>query len=197
MLDPHLIAKTRPLADPANIVIWGEYRVTVLAERLFRVEKDEDKIFCDEATEAVWFRDMPPVNFAKSESENELHIKTSMAELVLCKEFEKSHVLLGGKNIALDNKENLRGTYCTLDMCDGDIFKCDGNEAKIELDMGVVSKNGVAVLDYTNSSVLTSDGMIRKERRALSPFRSVRRFQPHQQTSLRFLRLLHKRAYRI
>lgn len=165
MLDPHLIAKTRPLADPANIVMWGEYRITVLADRLFRVEKDEGKIFCDEATEAVWFRDMPKVSFSSTASEDELHIKTSMAELVLCAEFEKSHVLLNGKKIALDNKENLHGTYCTLDMCDGDIVKCNGNESKIELDMGVVSKNGVAVLDYTNSSVLTSDGMIRKERR--------------------------------
>lgn len=168
MLDPHLIAKTRPLADPANIVTWGEYRITVLADRLFRVEKDVDKIFCDEATEAVWFRDMPPVNFTKEENENEVHIKTDMAELVLCSEFDNSHVILNGKNIALDNSANLRGTYRTLDSCDGDTlyngYSLYKGSSQIELDMGVISKNGVAVLDYTRSSILTNEGMIRKQR---------------------------------
>ena len=48
MLDKHLIAQTRPIADPKNIVLWKDYRITVLAERLFRVEKDEGKIFCDQ-----------------------------------------------------------------------------------------------------------------------------------------------------
>ncbi len=166
MLDQHLIAKTRPMANPANILLWGEYRVTILADRLFRVEKDEGKIFCDEATEAVWFRDMPSVTFEKEENENELRVKTAKAELVLCANFAESHIVLDSKKIALDNKENMRGTYCTLDRCDGEYFiEDDGSRTKIKLDMGVVSKNGVAVLDYTKSSVLTSEGMIRKERR--------------------------------
>ena len=163
MLDQHLIAKTRPMANPANLVFWGEYRVTLLADRLFRVEKDEKKIFCDEATEAIWFRDMPPVAFEKEENESELRVKTASAELVLCADFAESHVVLDGKKIALDNKENLRGTYSTLDRCDGEYFiGDDGSRTKIQLDMGVVSKNGVAVLDYTGSSVLTEEGMIRK-----------------------------------
>lgn len=166
MLDKHLIAKTRPLPAPENTVIWREYRVTVLSDRLFRVEKDADKIFCDEATEAVWFRDMPAVDFDKEESSDCLKIKTDAAELVICTEFEQSHVIFGRKKIALDNKENLLGTYTTLDRCDGEYFvEKDGSRHKIQLDMGVISKNGVAVLDYTDSSVLTQDGMIRKERR--------------------------------
>ena len=90
MLDQHLIAKTRPMANPANFVFWGEYRVTLLADRLFRVEKDEKKIFCDEATEAIWFRDMPPVAFEKEENESELRVKTASAELVLCADFAES-----------------------------------------------------------------------------------------------------------
>ena len=166
MLDKHLIAQTRPLANPENIVLWKDYRVTVLADRLFRIEKDEEHIFCDEATEAVWFRDMPPVAFVKEENERELVIKTELATLVLRDDIKASFVILNGKNIALDNEQNMKGTYCTLDCCDGaDLVHHDQTTEPIKLDMGVVAKNGVAVLDYTKSSVLTKEGMIKKERR--------------------------------
>ncbi|MBQ9746323.1 MAG: alpha-xylosidase [Clostridia bacterium] len=165
MLEKHLIAETRPLANPANVILFGDFRVTVLEERLFRVEKDAWRIFCDEATEAVWFRDMPPVPFEVREGDGTLRVKTARAELVLCEELEKSYVILGGKEIPLDNSENLRGTYCTLDCCDGGDLTERGTITPIALDMGVVSKNGVAVLDYTKSSVLTSEGMLRKQRR--------------------------------
>ncbi len=165
-LDNHLIAEIRPLANPANIILWNDFRVTVLSERLFRIEEDEAHIFCDEATEAVWFRDMPPVPFAAEEKDGELFIKTANAELVLNNTADVGYVILNGKKIALDNGENLRGTVATLDTCDGEFKKQDdGTFAPLALDMGVVSRNGVAVLDYTKSSVLTGEGLIRKERR--------------------------------
>ena len=168
MLDKHLIAKTRPLANPANVVFFGDFRVTVLADRLFRVEHDAGRIFCDEATEAVWFRDMPPVPFTAEEDGGFLRVKTDKAELILCEEIEKSFVILDGKKIALDNSENLGGTYCTLDNCEGgDYIEWTGKipPTPIKLDMGVTAKNGVAVLDYTKSSMLLENGMIEKERR--------------------------------
>ncbi len=167
-LDTHLIAKTRPLADPRNIILWGDLRITVLSDRLFRVEEDTEHLFCDEATEAVWFRDMAPVPFETEEADGKLFVKTEKVTLVLGATREESHMILDGKKIALDNKENLGGTYTTLDTCDGEFKKMDREGmiyAPIALDMGVISKNGVAVLDYTNSSVLTEEGVIRKERR--------------------------------
>jgi alpha-glucosidase (family GH31 glycosyl hydrolase) len=165
MLDKHLIAQTRPKADPQNMVLWKDFRVTVLADRLFRVERDAEKIFCDEATEAVWFRDMPPVPFKAEKNETVAKISTAYTELVLHENIDDCYVILGGKKIALDNAENLKGTYTTLDACDGgDLIEKNGSLTPIKLDMGVISRNGVAVLDYTRSSVLTSDGMLRKQR---------------------------------
>ncbi len=164
-LDSHLIAKTRPMANPQNIILWNDMRVTVLAARLFRVEKDEERIFCDEATEAVWFRDMPPVPHTKEEKDGKLFVSTEKATLVLGETREESYVILDGKEIPLDNAENMRGTYTTLDACNGNLCRTnDGSLKEIQLDMGVVSKNGVAVLDYTKSSVLTEEGIIRKTR---------------------------------
>ena len=165
MLDAHLIAKTRPQADPANIVLWGDMRVTVLTDRLFRLERDEGRIFCDEATEAVWFRDMPPVPFTREERDGKLVISTARATLVVGTSREESCVILDGREIPLDNGGNLGGTYSTLDRCDGGDWIGDNETHPIALDLGVVSTSGVAVLDYTRSSVLTAEGMIRKMRR--------------------------------
>ncbi len=36
MLNPHLIAKTAPKACPENLIVFGDIRVSVLGERLFR-----------------------------------------------------------------------------------------------------------------------------------------------------------------
>lgn len=41
MLDKHLIAKTAPEANKKNVILWKNYRVTVLGERLFRLERSE------------------------------------------------------------------------------------------------------------------------------------------------------------
>ena len=45
MLDRHLIAEIRPQAKKENVVFWKDYRVTVLQDRLFRVEKMRKKYF--------------------------------------------------------------------------------------------------------------------------------------------------------
>ena len=166
MLDAHLIAKTRPQVRPENVVLFGDIRISVLADRLFRIEKDEKREFCDEATEAVWFRDMPPVSFTVKKTEDGVDIETERVTLAVRNKFEESFVLIDGVKRPLDNEGNLLGTLTTLDRCDGDTFIESDNVTtrKIQLGEGVLSKNGVAVLDYTKSSVLTKDGLIRKER---------------------------------
>ncbi len=66
MLAKERIAKTRPLARPENIGVFGQIRVSVLGERLFRIEKSESGAFCDEATLAIWFRDQRRCGTARS-----------------------------------------------------------------------------------------------------------------------------------
>ena len=44
MLDKHLRAETRPVANEKNLVFWKDYRVTVLFDRLFRVERSGSAI---------------------------------------------------------------------------------------------------------------------------------------------------------
>ena len=166
MLDSHLIAHTRPKVRPENVVMFGDIRVSVLADRLFRIEMDETHQFCDDATEAVWFRDMPPVSFTTDHKDAEVEIKTEKVTLVIKKNFVRSYVLIDGEKRPLTNEGNLLGTYTTLDGCDGDeyIDSQTKERTKIKLAKGVVSRSGIAVLDYTHSSVLKQDGMITKQR---------------------------------
>lgn len=158
MLDNHLIARTRPIAHAKNIFISDDVRITVLSDRLFRVEKGS---FCDEATQAVWFRDMPPQKFTVKKSGDIITVKTPACELVLSSDL-LGCVRFGRKKVPLTNQGNLLGTYRTLDGCDGGTYiPYDGSEPyEIELENGVCSRNGVAIYDDSKSLVLQQDGKL-------------------------------------
>ena len=160
MLLPHLIAKTRPVAREENIVLCGTYRITVLTDALFRVEKSADGVFLDEATSRVWYRDLAPVSYTVEESKNEVKIKTSRATLVLSLVGKEGYVLLDGKKCPLDNRGNLGGTCRTLDNCDGAWRLHDNGKERVKLDTGILSRAGVAVIDDSDSLVLGADGKL-------------------------------------
>ncbi len=166
MLDAHLIAKMKPLADKENVVFWKNYRITVLQSRLFRLEYSENKKFRDGATQSIWFRDMQKQNFIFRKSDSEAIIKTKEVKLILKEKRADCRIILnGGKSIKIDNSQNLMGTNRTLDGYDGE-YRYDRNQdkyVKINLDFGVCSKNGVAVIDDSKSLTISSDGMVKPE----------------------------------
>ena len=169
MLDKHLIVKCAPIANQENIVMFGDYRITVLADRLFRIEKDKDRVYTDEATQSVWFRNMPKQKFDVDVSDECVKIKTAKATLVLKDSIADSYVLLGRRKVMLNNDANLLGTYRTLDGCDGNIYIGNHQEfhEPLKLETGVVSKNGVAIFDDTRSLILRDDGKIYARRETL------------------------------
>lgn len=161
MLNPHLIAKTRPLANMKNTILWHNFRVTLLTDRLFRIEQSDSLHFLDEATTMVWYRDMPSVDFTYIEKEDSLHINTAKVTLVLCHNFSESCVYSDGKKVLLDNAENLLGTTFSLDGFEGpEKVQADGTAVQLNLGIGVLSRNGVAVLDDSQTPVLHADGMV-------------------------------------
>lgn len=138
-------------------------RITVLAERLFRVERDERRQFTDEATQTVLRRDFSPVAFSVRRGGDWCEVRTASATLHVGSDPGKDHVCLNGKRVPLDGKHNLGGTYRTLDFCDGDIYVPENR--KIVLGNGVCSRSGVALLDDVHSLVLRDDGTICHRRR--------------------------------
>ena len=158
MLPKHLIAKTDPIANPDNIVFWKDYRITILKERLFRVEKDDKKLFNDYATQSVWFRRTPKISFQVQNGTDFIEITTQHCMLHIEDDIENAHVLLEHQRVKLDNAENLQGTCRTLD---GDFGNRNAETLEvIPLDTGVCSKNGVAVLDDLTSLRLTKEGTL-------------------------------------
>lgn len=192
MLDAHLIAATAPVADRKNMIVSGKRRITVLAPELFRIEEDETGSFCDAATQAVWFRNMAPVEYevrmsggaddikkcATGAEECEiggqdagLTVTTSKVELILKEDLSGSVVVLAdGRRVPLFNEGNLLGTYRTLDCCDGDLWISWHPEKEkshpIRLGDGVVSRSGVAVYDDSASLILNAQGMVEPRKNA-------------------------------
>ena len=158
-MNEHLIAKTRPVARGENVVLWGEYRVTVLTPCLFRIEQSAEGHFLDQATQRVWYRDLAPVPFTKKVGKT-LVIVTGEVELHLLKDYKKSYVVRDGKRVPLYNKGNLLGTCRTLDNCDGKWRLYVSGKEPIHLDDGILSRHGVALLDDSTSLCLLEDGKL-------------------------------------
>ena len=168
MLREHLIVQTRPQAHEGNIVYWEEYRITVLGKRLFRLERSENGIFRDGATQAIWYRDMPQQEYSVAKSPDMTIVDTGDCRLILYHDRKRVCLEMDGKSIRLDNFGNLLGTYRTLDCCDGDTHYKHWIEGdlpyKIALSKGVCSKTGVAVIDDSASLTLGEDGQVKNER---------------------------------
>ncbi len=167
MLKKSLIAQTAPIANAANVVTWKDYRVTVLQDRLFRMEKSPAKQFRDDATQAVWFRNMQPQNFTFTDNGNTAVIDTGVCRLILASSRTACRVELNGKSRKINNSGNLKGTARTLDLCDGDAFFHNYHSGdwktykKLKLDNGVCSRTGIAVFDDAASLSLGGDGEIK------------------------------------
>lgn len=170
MLDKHLIAKIAPKANKNNVIFWKDYRVTVLNGRLFRIEKSCDGVFRDAATQRIWFRNFPDVYFAFEDCGKTARLTTDNVVLLFSEKRDDWRVDVGNGFVPIDNENNLKGTYRTLDGCDGDVMtsKLKHSEYepgdKIRLDDGVCSTSGVAVLDDSLSLTLKENGEISDEK---------------------------------
>ena len=152
--------QVNPKADTENILQGEKYRITMLTEGLVRLEYSEEGIFEDRATQSVWNRDFPKVDFTYKETEDQLEIFTSMIHLI----YDKKKFSPNGLSIqAVGNFsaygsiwhygqdfQDLKGTARTLDEADGEI----------PLERGIIGRNGFSVLDDSKSLLLGEDGWI-------------------------------------
>lgn len=157
MLDKHLVAKTSPVANEKNIVKYADYRITVLGNKLFRIEKSSAECFTNEATLVVWFRNVAPIKFNVKKLDCGVKIVTDAVTLYVDKHYEKSYCEIDGKKIALNNNGNLLGTYRTLDHYSGSADMRDKHQT-CPIGTGVCSRSGVAVLNDKESLILNNNG---------------------------------------
>ena len=131
-------------------------RFSVITESLIRVEEQDSSVFCDMPTQSVVNRAFNSPEFSVSICDNIVCIKTSKTEFFYSFAKKKMiKIILDDKRVITDFKKgNLKGTCRTL----------DGTNGKTSLGDGIISRNGVAVLDDSNSLVLREDGTITKRK---------------------------------
>lgn len=160
----------RPAPAHPDAVVQGEtYRFTVLTPRLIRMEWDAEGQFADERSQVVITRDFPVPNFQVTHlPDGGLEILTDQVRL----RYDGREFATGGLSVALTREAsdphysvwhygmdypqdlpyrgNLLGTARTLDNIDG----------ATDLEDGVLSTFGFAVVDDSESVLLSSDGWI-------------------------------------
>ncbi|WP_035618429.1 glycoside hydrolase family 31 protein [Lacticigenium naphthae] len=151
-----------PEASREAMVIWENYRFTVLTNRLIRLEYDPARSFEDRATQTVLNRNFPVPEFELKESEEYIEIITSFVHIIFQKEkggFTKHNFraeALGNYSLYHstwyygEDVETLKGTARTLDFSDGEI----------ELEEGLMNKNGYAIFDDSRSMILNGNGWV-------------------------------------
>lgn len=147
MLKPSLIAKTSAKANDNQIKIINNVRITYLTSRLIRVEVDK---FYDDASFTVFNRKFGNAEkFKVTGSANKIFVETKDAVFTiknnkpLCVKIKSS-----GEVQYFKKQKNLKGTRRTLDATFG----------KVELDDGLITKDGAYLLDDSNSFLLDESG---------------------------------------
>lgn len=147
-----------PVANEKAIIKADKYRITILTDALARFEYSPNGIFEDRPTQKVVDRSFDVPEYRVRE-DGELHIYTSKLEIHYNKrEFSKSGLSIrigggaGGDSIWYYGEpcRDFLGTARTLDNIDG----------ACELEPGVQSMMGGAVLDDTGSMALLPDGSV-------------------------------------
>lgn len=143
-----------PKAEDGQCIIIGDTRITVILPRLIRIERDRQRLFCDSATQTVLCRNFGKVPYTITDNKSSFAIKTEAAAFVFSEKCELICVNME-KMTANDFKgENLKGTARTLDLTNGSVLMSDG----------VLSKNGVAVLDDSKSLIFNENMKISKRK---------------------------------
>jgi len=163
------LLRTDPSAPAASVVAGDRWRVTVLTERLLRLEYAADGVFEDRPTQVVLDRNFPTPAFTLTRKGAGILLRTPALTL----EYDGGPFSTGGLVVTPTEGEtyhqvwrfgevlhegpvplNLGGTARTLDAVDG----------PCPLEPGIASTQGVAVLDDSRSLALTGDGWLAARR---------------------------------
>lgn len=130
------------------------FRFTVITEKILRVEEQKNNKFCDMPTQAILNRGLDKVETKFSLKNNLVTAKTPTTTFFYDIKAKKmmAVALEDGRYVTEFHRGNLKGTGRTLDNTNG----------FCKLSDGVISTDGVAVLDDSRSLILTEDGHIIK-----------------------------------
>ena len=149
------------ILPPDQSVLRGDcWRITVLTDRLLRLEYSRQGQFPDSATQLAVNRHFPPVSFRVTEYEGKLVLTTSALRLTYDRRpFSPDGLMVegNGRNSVFsavwhygDPPQDLLGTARTLDGADG----------PIPLEHGILSAEGWSVLSDRGSALVDETGAV-------------------------------------
>src|ERR1700754_3269189 len=154
------VRESSPIARPKSVLSGDRWRITVLLDGLLRLEWSDDGGFEDRASTFAVRRDHPTPAFTVNESDEQLEIITDRLHLT----WDRRPFSSAGLSVRVwgaisahratwrwgTTPRTLGGTGRTLDGADG----------AIPLEPGVVSRDGIAVVDDSESFLFTEAGWI-------------------------------------
>lgn len=159
-IDERYLYKTTPICRQQAIVQGDCYRFSVLTDRLIRLEYNENGKFEDRATQIVINRDFEVPDFKVTKRDGTLIIRTAGMEITyhggkftsnsLSAKFVDQKAGIGYEWHFGNDDRNMKGTARTLDNVNGEC----------ELEDGIMSRGGMAVLNDSNSLIIADDGWI-------------------------------------
>ena len=174
-------------ASAPQAVVQGErYRITVLTERMLRIEYSPEGKFVDQETQTVLNRRFPVPAFRVEDKGDFISVITKNLILSYEKDQEFSGSTLSIQMLGnpylrksgtwfygdsgLESMGNLKGTASTLDNAVGDTYYRDSKDENkvwgepgepVELCEGLMSRNGFSVIDDSASLVFEENGWVR------------------------------------
>ena len=163
------MASNKSFSNSGAILKGSKYRITVLSERLVRLEYDQEGKFLDEKTELAINRDFPLVDYKIQQDQQFLMITTSYFTLTYKKEapFEGSKlapdsnlkIILNGTDkfwyVNQPEARNFGGSAVSL----------DANGVDTKLSKGLYSTDGFASIDDSSTLIVDEEGFLRKRDR--------------------------------
>ena len=151
--------ESNPVARAESVIVGDRWRISVLAEGLLRLEWSDDGRFEDRASSFALNRELDVPAFEVVQTEAYVEVITDRVHLTYDRgPFTTSglHAQVRGNvssyhsvwRFGLPVEGNLGGTARTLDQADG----------RVPLEPGVLSRNGIAVIDDSRSMVFEDDG---------------------------------------
>ncbi len=146
--------------------VYGNVRLTVITDRILRIEKSESGAFCDKASQMVICRDFAQVAVTAEKKHNFVVLTTENGGFRVNLATLQADAVIGKRWVTPSNETNLGGTARTLDGTFGFLGSWKTKKERTDrfclehMRKGIFSSNGVAEIDDSKSFLFNEDGTI-------------------------------------
>lgn len=153
----------KSIANQECVFKGNKYRITVLTERVVRLEYNENGKFEDYPTELIWYRNFKKPQFTVKEDNRILNIKTKYFELNYIKEknFDGGKVS-PTKNLKIELSNNKIWYYNHPEARNYPTSTFDINTKPNKSSKSLYSLDGFATIDDSKTSIILENGVFKK-----------------------------------